>query len=212
MSTPDALPPLDPTESGMLAAICEHPGEDTPRLALADWYEETGEPTLVARARHIRGQIEIASGEPPDPNLASDCQRLLWRHGRGWAVRLGLPTAHSNCWEIPEQWDRGFPYILRLPSVAAWRRACRAGLFRRAPIASCQVRGREPHEVGTYSWAPYPDNGRPPWSAGLPQSVYDIAITDPGFEDGWWPSRESARAAAWSAFAAVGRKSEFEGK
>lgn len=43
----------------LLAAIRAHPDEDTPRLAYADWLDETGSP---ARARFVRRQIEQADG------------------------------------------------------------------------------------------------------------------------------------------------------
>jgi uncharacterized protein (TIGR02996 family) len=43
--------------AALLAAILAHPGEDTPRLAYADWLDEHGE---SARAEFIRVQIELA--------------------------------------------------------------------------------------------------------------------------------------------------------
>jgi uncharacterized protein (TIGR02996 family) len=39
----------------LLAAICAHPDEDTPRLVYADWLEEHGQ---GVRAAHLRAQIE----------------------------------------------------------------------------------------------------------------------------------------------------------
>lgn len=43
-------------ERGLLAAVCESPDDDTPRLILADWYDEHGQPD---RAGFIRAQIEL---------------------------------------------------------------------------------------------------------------------------------------------------------
>jgi uncharacterized protein (TIGR02996 family) len=45
-------------EDALLAAIAAHPGEDTPRLAYADWLDEHDRP---ARAEFIRLQIEIGN-------------------------------------------------------------------------------------------------------------------------------------------------------
>jgi uncharacterized protein (TIGR02996 family) len=47
-------------EDALLAAIAEHPAEDTPRLMYADWLEEHGWRT---RAEFIRVQVEIAHVE-----------------------------------------------------------------------------------------------------------------------------------------------------
>ena len=44
-------------EKALLAAIWEHPHEDTPRLMYADWLQENAQPE---RAEFIRLQIELA--------------------------------------------------------------------------------------------------------------------------------------------------------
>ena len=60
----------------LLAAICNEPDEDTPRLALADWLDENDEPEQAA---FIRAQIELARTPPWEP-FAVLCR---WRQ-RDW--------------------------------------------------------------------------------------------------------------------------------
>lgn len=50
--------------AALVAAICAEPGEDTPRLAYADWLEENGEGD---RAEFVRVQVEKAK-IPPRPH------------------------------------------------------------------------------------------------------------------------------------------------
>jgi uncharacterized protein (TIGR02996 family) len=65
-------------ELALLAAIEEHPGEDTPRLVLADWYDEHGPP---AKARDQRLAVllrrikETPSDDAPRLEYARVCQR-----------------------------------------------------------------------------------------------------------------------------------------
>jgi uncharacterized protein (TIGR02996 family) len=58
-------------EDALLAAIAEHPDEDTPRLVYADWLQEHDQPI---RAEFIRVQIEIARKQETLPRV------LLNRH------------------------------------------------------------------------------------------------------------------------------------
>jgi uncharacterized protein (TIGR02996 family) len=59
-------------EAALLAAIREHPEEDTPRLVYADWLDEQGGPENTKRAEFIRVQIELARlpREDVDPETA----------------------------------------------------------------------------------------------------------------------------------------------
>jgi len=99
----------------LLAAICEHPDDDTPRLVFADWLDENGEPE---RAEFIRLQCEVA-------RLAADDQRaglidreteLQKKFGKRWIDELPVPdTAHIRWveaapggWLDGETFDRGF--------------------------------------------------------------------------------------------------------
>lgn len=53
------------TKESLYREICQHPEEDTPRLAYADLLYETGE---VDRAEYIKAQIEMRSYGYPCPN------------------------------------------------------------------------------------------------------------------------------------------------
>jgi uncharacterized protein (TIGR02996 family) len=67
----------------LLAAICEQPSEDTPRLALADWLDEQRDEDDADRAEFIRLQVAIA--RPPwkvDDLIRSE--QLLQKHETEW--------------------------------------------------------------------------------------------------------------------------------
>src|SRR5689334_5073625 len=73
----------------LLAAICEAPQDDAPRLVYADWLEEYGDPN---RADFIRGQIALAAMDEDDPafaDLAGRLQALERANVSRW--RKGLP-------------------------------------------------------------------------------------------------------------------------
>jgi uncharacterized protein (TIGR02996 family) len=84
-----------------LAAIIAEPDEDTPRLALADWLDEHGDP---ARAEFIRVQVELARLPPGDPRrvvLEDRADDLLAEHEFAW---LGATEERLVYW----RWNRGF--------------------------------------------------------------------------------------------------------
>lgn len=88
-------------EPALLAAIRAHPDDDTPRLAYADWLDESGDP---ARAEFVRVQVELArlpDGDPARPALEDREHDLLATHEPAW---LGVPPDALTEWE----WDRGF--------------------------------------------------------------------------------------------------------
>lgn len=51
--------------SAFLAAICDTPADDHPRLVYADWLEEQGDAASMARAEYIRVAIELVRNNPP---------------------------------------------------------------------------------------------------------------------------------------------------
>jgi uncharacterized protein (TIGR02996 family) len=70
-----------------LAAIKEHPEDDTPRLLLADWLGEHGGPSDAARADLVRLQCRSARLPAADPLRADLLRReheLLQRHQAAW--------------------------------------------------------------------------------------------------------------------------------
>ncbi len=65
-------------EDALLAAIAEHPDEDTPRLAYADWLDEHDRPIL---AEFIRVQIEISHKETL-PRVLQNRYVDLWKRNQ----------------------------------------------------------------------------------------------------------------------------------
>src|SRR5262249_10942602 len=67
--------------AALLAAIWDHPHDDTLRLVYADWLEEHGDPAQVARSEFIRLQCELARLAVDDPRYAplKAREKELWR-------------------------------------------------------------------------------------------------------------------------------------
>lgn len=102
----------------LIAGICAQPDEDTPRLALADYLEEFGEP---GRAAFVRGQVELARTAPWEPFAV----RARWRTpdlATGKPFRNQLPPAPGGtllAWDaLP--FRRGFGWSLLVRSVSLW--------------------------------------------------------------------------------------------
>jgi uncharacterized protein (TIGR02996 family) len=95
-------------EKALLAAIWEHPHEDTPRLVYADWLQENGQPE---RAEFIRVQCELARlGEWDDSPRKTELQKreeALWKkYAKQW--KTGLPKLLQAA-----PFRRGFPHPRR---------------------------------------------------------------------------------------------------
>ncbi len=76
-------------ETAFLNTIREHPDEDTPRLAFADWLDEQGNPVKADRAAFIRAQVELARLPVDDPRCADlevTERRLLAKHATEWSA------------------------------------------------------------------------------------------------------------------------------
>ncbi len=90
----------------LLAAIREHPDDDLPRLAFADWLEEQGE---LERSSFIRRQIELASWPEWDPRWQRAC---VLDYDRFWGLpwRDALPPLPRGLrWDAERPYWRGFP-------------------------------------------------------------------------------------------------------
>jgi uncharacterized protein (TIGR02996 family) len=80
----------------LLRACKEEPDEDGPRLVLADWLEDHGQPE---RAEFVRVQLELRRLGPGDPRLAELTRRqgeLLQTHRKDWAVPFGRKGVAFN--------------------------------------------------------------------------------------------------------------------
>lgn len=119
----------------LLAAICNEPEEDTPRLALADWLDEHDE---SEQAAFIRAQIELARTLPWEP-FAVLCR---WRQ-RDWLsgkpFRRSLPPVDGFHVEWHEQaFRRGLGWRLNVRSLVAWEQTERA-ILGRAPVGAMHL-------------------------------------------------------------------------
>ena len=92
-------------EEAFLRAICEHPDEDTPRLAFADWLDEQGGEANTFWAELIRDQLRPRSQGPTVFLACND----VWH--RAWVSRFEFPAALSF-----DGWKRGFPIRLHAPA------------------------------------------------------------------------------------------------
>ena len=83
--------------AALLAAIIDSPDDDLPRLAYADWLEESSRPL---RAEFVRLQVELPRlphDDPRRPRLKDREQVLLRKHERDW---LGPLRAWLSKWEF----------------------------------------------------------------------------------------------------------------
>ena len=103
-------------EDALLAAICAHPQEDTPRLVFADWLSELGGNVNTGWATLIRNQIRLASGASDETGELLQRVRMFqstfWKHRI--LDRLGLVSAGISF----DSWERGFPTHLAGPHPA----------------------------------------------------------------------------------------------
>lgn len=87
-------------ERGLFEAIQDHPDDDLPRLAWADWLEDQGR---QHQADFVRSQVEwarLGSDHPRRDLLEDQADDLLSEHGAEWAGRLGEIA-------LEYRWDRG---------------------------------------------------------------------------------------------------------
>lgn len=123
----------------LLAAIRAFPDENGPRLVLADWYDQQGDP----RATFIRAQIERASIESRLDSLTHDDiarfvtlrqieAQIIEEHGESWLDEWSLSADEII-------WSRGIPADL----VLSWPRFFEVGeaVLDLAPITGIQLSG-----------------------------------------------------------------------
>jgi uncharacterized protein (TIGR02996 family) len=119
-------------EKALLAAIWEHPHEDTPRLMYADWLDERGGASEAARAELIRVQLELTNLTGSDPRYdALDAReselRKAWE--RDWWKAMpkgckkgyfgrGFPVPYLGSFSVPGLVKLG---EARLRAAPLWR-------------------------------------------------------------------------------------------
>jgi uncharacterized protein (TIGR02996 family) len=87
----------------LLAAVIANPDEDTPRLVMADWFDEHGQND---RAEFIRVQCELARWEEPNPfeHDAGGCEVIRGRRDelrRRERELLGAACDGKRDWALP---------------------------------------------------------------------------------------------------------------
>jgi uncharacterized protein (TIGR02996 family) len=122
------------TEAALLAAVCGHADDDTPRLIYADWLEEH---ERSARAELIRAEVEAARRLSTGRLLGTALSRRL-RHARaGCSDPLaGLPAIPGIEWLGPT--DRGFPARVRADDAATFLRVADR-VYAAAPITDLRL-------------------------------------------------------------------------
>jgi uncharacterized protein (TIGR02996 family) len=116
--------PLDEAEAAhatrarLVADVVAHPDDDGPRLVLADWLVERGDP---------RGElIQLQCAARPSEALAARADELVAAHGLRWGAHL-LPDAYT--WSF----ERGFVSTVSRCDPAALDRR-RAALLAHGPL------------------------------------------------------------------------------
>jgi uncharacterized protein (TIGR02996 family) len=107
--------PLLAEHECFLRAIFDAPDQDTPRLAYADFLEETAEElppphhtTAAARADLIRVQCELArlGEQQPLPGVVGRCRHLVRREEE---LKRWLVSVTGTWWDRLAAYQRGFP-------------------------------------------------------------------------------------------------------
>jgi uncharacterized protein (TIGR02996 family) len=124
--------------AALLRAICDNPEDDTPRLVYADWLDEQGGESDIARAEFIRLQVAEAAKPvtwlndrpmtPREFKLFRDWAHPTWREEIPSYTGLGFYDSN---------YERGFIYHMFARSVRSFLKAA-PDLYTRAPIT--QVR------------------------------------------------------------------------
>lgn len=103
---------LNPTDF-LLSDILADPADDAPRLALADWLDESDRPDDAAFLRAQlrlarRKELRLPRAEAAD--LEAESGDILRRHRIRWLGELALDAG----WVIADEWSRGFVVGLTL--------------------------------------------------------------------------------------------------
>lgn len=134
----------------LLAAICDNPDDDTPRLVFADWLEEHDQPE---RAAFIRAQIELAQAPPWEP-FAVLCKwrRTDWHRGQPFRNTLPSVDGFHIEWHS-EAFRRGFGWRLNVRSQIAWEQMGQQ-LLGRVPVGEMHLWGATLDEWRQFAASP----------------------------------------------------------
>lgn len=126
----------DPTYRGLMAEVLTNPGDDTPRLILADWLEETD--SDPARAEFIRESI---AGMEYDPfTQGVDVVGAFGETKVGWCEAWGNCVKYKD--SVLLSVDRGFVWRAA-SSASSWKKYGRR-LIRQHPITFVRLSDKAP--------------------------------------------------------------------
>jgi uncharacterized protein (TIGR02996 family) len=138
----------------LLAAVLEHPEDDTPRLVYADYLDETGRGADAARAVLIRAQCDTTHGDPPAPGVEDwgwvgrqqvIAAPYLSHWGDVWLGELGAPAREPA-------WIRGFVERATLSPTAY--RGLGGQLHAATPLREVRFEGRGTVDLGRVARVP----------------------------------------------------------
>lgn len=150
---PEASTPGEPAspavaDSPMLADVIAAPDDDAPRLVLADWLMERGDP----RGEFIAAQVRLASRaifRSQRLDLRARAGKLLKRHRRQWTdFGLADPAA---------QWRFRRGFIVEVAAGATQLLEAAPRLFAREPVRRLKLHGCDLEAVETLARAPWLD-------------------------------------------------------
>lgn len=209
-----------------MADILTHPADDAPRLILADWLEDNGDPL---RAELIRTMLELwcrrdvddgdrASRPPAYTAMVQRLKELIAGRGLDWgqevAAAFGMPFPFDCTFRggislhegpISWEWHRGFVRAVRL-RLADFTESRAQAMFSSQPITEVRLTDRAPTpaEPGWVCWliardVPISDMG----SHWIPE---DLQVRGEGGKYlRHYPTAEEAHAALSAACVAYGR-------
>ena len=123
--------------AALLAAVCDRPDDDTPRLVLADFLDDHGDPD---RAAFVRAQVRLARTPEWEPfAVACRHRRTEWSE-YGTPFRAALPAFPEGCgveWAEPP-FRRGFGWRVRVGNLHGWENVA-PELFRAAPVGALHL-------------------------------------------------------------------------
>lgn len=171
--------------TALYAAICASPGEDTPRLVLADWLDENGDSASADLAEFIRVQVEFEAY----PQCGN--------------IRTGNFDARDG---VAPEWQRGFDLYNRESLLLAKHRA---NWLRVGACEKCGGRGRVMLGRNEWrDWQEFNEGGTCPACAGtgdigmLPTTTdfargFPHRVTVPTLAEVWGAKGPTPRARAW---------------
>jgi uncharacterized protein (TIGR02996 family) len=161
---------MHPEQAALLATVLDNPGDDTPRLVLADWLEENGQ---AERARFIRAQITGPICNRFHDYQGCDCETC-------WSERmLQSDKFRRKIVRVPNDLScgirRGFVWRVHVtlqgwldfgPAVVREHPVERVVITDKVPMAA-------PIPTQWYSWVAWMDEGELQFAWNLPVSLFD---------------------------------------